>query len=498
MNAAKLDAVIVGAGPNGLAAAIELARQGAEVEVLEAGEAVGGGTRTREMTLPGFLHDECSAIHPLGLLSPFFARLPLAEHGLEWVQFKASVGHPLDDRPAAVLYRSFAATGARLGADANKWRLLLEPHVRRARELLPELLHPLRALLRHPLEAIRLALLGVRSASGLANSRFAGPAARALLAGCAAHAVLPLERLGSAGAGVVFAMSGHLANWPCVRGGSQNLARAMASYLRRLGGSIQLGRRVRSLRDLPPSRVVLFDVSPRQLLRIAGAALPAGYQRGLSRFHYGPAAFKLDWALTEAIPWRDPALRACSTVHVGGTLEEIAEHERSVWAGVPSRRPFMIVCQQSVGDPSRAPAGRHTGYAYCHVPHGSAVDMTEAMEQQLERFAPGFRDCILARHVTSPRDFEQANPNLVGGAITGGATTLRQMLARPVARLNPYRTPNRRLFLCSASTPPGTGVHGMCGYFSARAALRELRRARVLESTPDPLTLAGVPATEAC
>ena len=469
------DAVVVGSGPNGLAAAIEIARAGYGVLVLEGSETLGGGLRSSESTLPGFLHDECSAIHPLGILSPFFRSLPLAEHGLEWLRFERSVAHPLDDGPTPWLERSLERSAARLGADAEAWRALVGPFLARGHELVADVLGPLRLRSASGAARVRFGLLGLRSAERLAR-RFATDGARALFAGCAAHSILPLERAPSAAVGLLFAISAHLEDWPCVRGGSGALARALAGVLAAHGGRVELARRVTRLADLPASKVVLFDLTPDPFLAIAAEALPAAYVARLRRFRYGPGAFKLDWALDGPIPWRDPEVALASTVHVGGTLEEIAHSERAAWEGRPHEQPFLIVCQQSQVDPSRAPAGKHTGYAYAHVPAGCTSDRTAAIEAQVERFAPGFRERILARRATSPADFSARNPNFVGGAITGGASDLAQLFRRPTSLLRPYATPDPRLFLCSASTPPGGGVHGMCGTFAARAALRRLAR----------------------
>lgn len=470
----RLDAVVVGSGPNGLAAAVELARAGYGVRVIEARDEPGGGTRTRELTLPGFWHDECSAIHPLGILSPYFRRLPLAEHGLEWLQLEANVAHPLDGQPAVMLYRSFERTAERLDdADGRAWRRLVEPFLEHGHDLLADILGPVTRWPRRPLAMARFGWYGMRPATLLAR-RFAGERARALLAGCAAHSVLPLTHLATSAVALMFAVTAHLEAWPCARGGSRAISAALASYLRSLGGEIECGRPVTSLAELPASRVVLFDLSPAVLVKIAGDALPRRYVKRLERFRYGPATFKVDWALDGPIPWTDPEIARATTVHVGGPLAEIARSERDAWEGRPTERPFLILCQQSHADPSRAPEGKHTGYAYCHLPAGSDVDMTERIEAQIERFAPGFRDRVLARHTTSPREFEAGNPNYVGGAITGGSAEIGQLFTRPVARLDPYATPNPRLFICSASTPPGGGVHGMCGYFAARSAIRRL------------------------
>jgi phytoene dehydrogenase-like protein len=470
----SLDAVVVGSGPNGLAAAVELARAGASVRVLEAMPHIGGGLRSAELTLPGFLHDVCSGAHPLGLLSPFFSRLPLREHGLEWAAGTASVAHPLDDQPAVLLRRSLDDTAQELGADADRYRRLLGPLLRDPQALLEEILGPLVHLPRHPVRLGRYGVNGILPATLLGRLRFREPRARALLAGCAAHSVLPLESPLSGGVGLLFLLTGHLADWPVARGGSQAIADALASYLRSLGGEIETDHHVRSTADLPPARIYLFDTSPSQLAEIAAPALPAGYVRRLRRFRYGPAVFKMDWALDGPIPWADPQCLQASTVHLGGTMEEVAASEAAVWRNQHAERPFVLVIQQSLFDPGRAPEGRHTGYAYCHVPEGSTRDLTEVVERQVERFAPGFRDRILARHAMCAADLQRHNPNLVGGAITGGVADVLQMLARPAPRLDPYTTPNPRVLLCSASTPPGGGVHGMCGYRAARRALRHL------------------------
>lgn len=465
--------MVVGSGPNGLAAAVALARQGASVLVLEGHAEIGGGTRTAELTLPGFRHDVCSAVHPMGILSPFFRELPLEEHGLRWMQPAASVAHPMPDGSAVMLYRSRERTGAELGPDAAAWSRLVAPFGDAPHELLADVLAPLR-LPKHPLRMLRFGLRALFPAQPLARLWFRGERARALFAGCAAHAILPLSKPLTAALGVLFAATAHVEDWPVAAGGSEAIARALAGVLQSLGGKIETGRRIERMADLPETRVVLFDTSPDQLARIAGDALPAGYRRRLQRYRYGPGVFKVDWALDGPIPWSDPRCREASTVHVGGTLEEIAAAERDVYHGRHTQRPYLIVCQQSEIDPSRAPEGRHTGYAYCHVPHASNVDHTDVIEAQLERFAPGFRERILARHTIGPAGLADYNPNYVGGAITGGVADAFQLFTRPVARLDPYGTPNPRLFICSASTPPGGGVHGMCGYWAARSAARRL------------------------
>ena len=470
-----IDAVIVGSGPNGLVAAVELARAGASVRVLEARDTVGGGVRTAPLTLPGYAHDVCSGCHPMGVLSPAFRSMPLAEHGLRWVHPLASVAHPLDGQPAVLLVRSLEETADGLGDDARAWRARFGAFVRAGDDFLADLLGPLR-IPRHPLLLARFGLPGLLPATTAFRGGFRGERARAVLAGCAAHSILPLDRPLTAAVGMIFALTAHLTDWPVAAGGSQAIGDALASYLRSLGGTIETGRLVRSLADLPPARVVVFDTTPAQLADVAGPVLPARYVGRLRRFRYGPGVFKVDWAPEGPIPWRDPRCLDASTVHLGGTLEEIAAAEAAVWRGEHPERPFVLVVQQSEFDPSRAPAGKHTGYAYCHVPPGSTVDQTVAIERQIERFAPGFRDRILARRAIAPADLERDNPNYVGGAITGGVTDLAQFFTRPVARLDPYSTPNARVFICSASTPPGPGVHGMGGWFAARSALRSLSR----------------------
>ncbi len=465
------DAVVVGSGPNGLAAAITLAEAGRSVLVLEAAETIGGGCRSAELTLPGYVHDVCSAVHPLVAGSPFFRSLPLAELGVELVHPAAPVAHPLGDGTAVTLERSVAATAAGLGPDGAAYRALLEPLVRDAEALMADVLGPPLRPPRHPLALARFAPRGLRSAVALGR-RFSGERARGLLAGLAAHSSRPLDGALTGGIGLLLALLGHAVGWPVIRGGSGRLADAMAARVQALGGEIATGRLVTSLDELPPARAVLLDVSPRQLLAIAGARLPAAYRRRLARYRHGPGAFKVDWALAGPIPWRSPECGRAATVHLGGTMAEIAAAEGIVAAGGHPERPYVLLAQQTIADPTRAPAGRHTAWAYCHVPNGSPVDMTERMERQVERFAPGFRELILARAVRGPARLEGENPNYVGGDIAGGLQDLRQTLARPAARLDPYATPAAGVYLCSSSTPPGGGVHGMCGYLAARSALR--------------------------
>jgi len=464
-------AVVVGSGPNGLAGAIALAEAGRPVVVLEGEETIGGGCRSAELTLPGFLHDTCSTVHALALASPFLSRLPLDAHGLELVHPEAPLAHPLDDGSAVMLERSVDQTALGLGPDAARYRRLFAPLVLHAPELMGDILGPLRPP-RHPLVLSRFGVSAIRSAAGLARSRFEGERARALLAGCCAHSMLSLRTPTSAAFGLVLALSAHWVGWPVARGGSQRLADALASHLRSLGGEIEIGRAVASLDELPPAGTTLLDVTPRQLLRLAGARLPAGYRRRLSRYRYGPGVFKLDWALDRPIPWSARDVARAGTVHLAGTFEEVAASEEAAVRGEHHDRPFVLLVQPTLFDPTRAPEGKHTAWAYCHVPHGSTRDMTHAIEAQVERFAPGFSDLIIGRSIMDCAEVERHNPNCVGGDINGGVQDLRQLFTRPVARPVPYSIPVPGLFLCSSSTPPGGGVHGMCGFHAARAALR--------------------------
>jgi phytoene dehydrogenase-like protein len=469
----KYDAVVVGSGPNGLAAAITLARARRSVLVVEASQSIGGGASSAELTLPGFIHDVCSAVHPMAAASPVFSQWPLQDHGLTWIHPATPLAHPLDDGTAAVLHRSIVQTCRDLGNDAIAYRRLFEPLVGDFDRIVDDLLGPPK-IPRNPIAAVRFSWWAARSARGLIESWFREEAARALFAGLAAHSFLPMEMAPSAAIGLVLAMAGHTVGWPIPRGGSQSIADALASYFRSLGGEIRTGWRVQSLDELPQADAILCDVSPRTLLQWAESKLSGPYGRALSRFRYGPAAFKLDWALSEPIPWTAHVCREAGTVHVGGTYRMIAAAERAMWSGRAPDAPFVLVAQPSLCDPTRAPLGKHVAWAYAHVPHRCAQDFTERIEAQIERFAPGFRDVILARSVMTPADFERRNPNLVGGAITGGIPSFWQTIARPALRWNPYSTPVRGLYLCSASTPPGAGVHGLCGYYAAQSVLREV------------------------
>jgi phytoene dehydrogenase-like protein len=465
------DAVVIGSGPNGLAAAITMAQHGKSVIVYEAQEYIGGGSRSAELTLPGFIHDVCSSVYPLGIGSPFFRSLPLAQYDLEWIQPPAAVAHPFDDGTAVTQERSVEATAAQLGLDEQSYRKLMTPLVASWNGLAIDLLGPIRPP-RHPWSLARFGLLGIQPARRLAESRFQGERAKALFAGLAAHSMLSLEHWGSAAFGLVLGMAGHAVGWPIARGGAQKLSNALAAYLASLGGEIISTRRVRTLDELPSSRVVLCDLTPRQLLEIAGQRLSPSYRKSLGRYRYGMGAFKLDWALSGPVPWKARECARAATVHVGGTLEEIAVSEDSAWSGKHIEKPFVLLAQPSLFDSSRAPEGKHTLWGYCHVPNGSTFNMTDSIEKQIERFAPGFRDLIIRRSILSPLELEKRNANLVGGDINGGAASLRQLFFRPTPRM--YGTSLRGLYICSASTPPGGGVHGMCGYFAARKALKEM------------------------
>jgi phytoene dehydrogenase-like protein len=469
------DAVVIGSGPNGLAAAITLAQAGQRVLVVEAKATPGGGMRTQELTLPGFRHDICAAIHPLGLASPFFRSMPLARYGLEWITPPVSLAHPLDGGRAVAVTRALDETAAGLGVDEGAWRWLFGRLVKQWDAAIDDLLAPLH-FPRHPLLYALYSPALVAPAAHLARAIFRGEAARAVFAGMAGHSILPLESSPTAAIGLLLSLLAQTVGWPVAKGGSQAIADALVRYAQALGVEIVCGWEVRKLAEAPPARVYLFDTSPKGLLQIAGDRLPAGYRRQLERFRYNPGVFKIDWALDAPILWTAEACHHSATVHIGGSLDEIAAAERAVWRGEHPARPFVLLAQQSLFDPTRAPAGKQVAWAYCHVPHGSTVDMTAAIEQQVERFAPGFRARILARATRHAQAMEEYNPNYVGGDINGGVQDLFQHFTRPNLSLTPYRTPAPGLYLCSSSTPPGGGVHGLCGFYAAQVVLRDWRR----------------------
>ncbi|MGF7214783.1 phytoene dehydrogenase-like protein [Spirosoma lacussanchae] len=471
MSKSEYDAVVVGSGPNGLSAAIVLARAGLSVVVLEARPTIGGGTRSAELTLPGFVHDIGSAIHPLAAGSPLFQSLPLSEYGLEFIYPPIAAAHPFDGGTAAILAGSVADTARTLGADEETYRRLFEPLVRHWPGLAPDVLGPLR-FPDHPIDLAQFGLNALLPATQLAR-RFKTTEARGLLAGMAAHAIQPLTNLTTAAIALVLMTVGHQRGWPMPKGGSQQIADALASYFRSLGGRIEVDRPVRTLADLPKTRAVLFDLSPKQLLSIAGDRFSAFYRKQLERYRYGPGIFKVDWALDGPIPFAAADCDRASTIHLGGTLEEIVMAEQQTYDGQHPDQPYTLLAQQSRFDPSRAPAGKHTAWAYCHVPNGSTVDMTDRIERQVERFAPGFRDRILARATMNTAQVEAWNPNYVGGDINSGIIDIGQLYTRPTLSLTPYRTSEPGLFICSSATPPGGGVHGMCGYQAARVVLRD-------------------------
>jgi phytoene dehydrogenase-like protein len=470
-----LDAVVVGGGPNGLAAAIALAQAGRTVRVIEARETLGGGCRSAELTEPGVIHDVCSAIHPLGRSSPFFRQLPLADHGLEWIEPPIQIAHPLDDGSAALVYRDVERTAAGFGddQDARLYARWMGPISRDWDLIARELLGPLRPLagVRHPVGLARFGLPSLLPASMLAR-RFRSPVARALIAGVSAHSFLRLSAPLSAGFGLALLTSAHAVGWPMPRGGSGRIIGALAGYLRTLGGEVETGRPVRWLDELPGHRAALLDVTPRQVLALGGERFTGAYAAQLRRYRYGPGAFKLDLVLDAPIPWTNPLVGQASTVHLGGTLEEVEASEAAVHDGRVSARPFMLLAEPTRFDPTRAPEGRHVVWAYCHVPNGWTGDATELIEGQIERFAPGFRGLIRARHVITPADLEQYNENYIGGDINGGLQHWAQFFTRPAVRWDPYSTPDPGVFICSSSTPPGGGVHGLSGWHAAQSALR--------------------------
>lgn len=466
------DAVVIGSGPNGLAAAIVMQQAGLSVKVIEGKATPGGGMRTLPLTLPGFHHDVCSAVHPLCAGSPFLSGLPLKEHGLEWVYPEVAVAHPFDDGSAATLEKSITATAASLHADAGIYTDLLTPLVEAWDNIAPDLLGPFRYPA-YPWDIARFGLYGLQSAKGLASRTFRGTAAKGFFAGLAAHAIMPLETTASAAIGLVLAVLGHKIGWPVPRGGSQGISNALISYFRSLGGVLETDHFIQDYEELPRGAIKIFDVTPKQLLKITGKHFPSLYRRRMKKYRYGQGIFKMDFALSDPIPFTAERCRKAGTIHIGGTLEEIAAAEKSVWEGKHHKKPYVLLAQQSLFDNSRAPEGKHTVWAYCHVPAGSTRDMTQIIEDQIERFAPGFRGLILEKHTMNTADIENYNPNYIGGDINGGVQDLGQLFTRPVMRLSPYTTPLKDVYICSSSTPPGGGVHGMCGFHAARKAVKD-------------------------
>lgn len=466
------DAIVVGSGPNGLAAAITLQQAGLSVLIVEGKDTIGGGLRTAEVTLPGFKHDICSAIHPLAIGSPFFSTLPLKKHGLEFIFPTFAAAHPFDDGSSAILDSSIDNTAHLLRNDKKTYLHFIKPLVNNWDKIIKEILGPL-SYPKHPLALAQFGVKALQPAEFIAR-RFSTKAARGLWAGMAAHSILPLSKLATSAIALVLMSAGHIKGWPIPKGGSQSIANALASYFVSIGGKIQTNFYVKSLDQLPSSHAVLFDVTPKQLLEIAGHKFSSLYKRQLQNYQYGMGVFKIDWALDDVIPFTSDEARHAGTIHIGNTFEEIRFSEKETWNGKHPETPFVLLAQQSLFDPSRAPEEKHTAWAYCHVPNGSTVDMTNTIEKQIERFAPGFRDRILARSVMNTEQMESYNANYIGGDINGGAITISQLFTRPALRLSPYRTSAKGLYICSSSTPPGGGVHGMCGYHAAKRALRDI------------------------
>ncbi|HMI02666.1 MAG TPA: NAD(P)/FAD-dependent oxidoreductase [Pedobacter sp.] len=471
MSKTEFDAVVVGSGPNGLAAAITLQQEGLSVLLIEGKDVIGGGLTSAEFTLPGFVHDVCSAIHPLAIGSPFFNTLPLADHGLDYTFPDLAAAHPFDDGTAAVLASSLEETASLLGQDEQAYLDLFKPLVRDWPDIAADVLGPLH-FPKHPIAMAKFGLKALTSSTYLAK-RFKTRAAKGLWAGMAAHSIQPLTNLTTSAIGLVLMTAAHLKGWPIPVGGSKEIANALSSYFISLGGRIETGRYIKSLTELPSAKIVLFDVTPKQLLQIAGHKFSSIYKWQLERYRYGMGVFKIDWALDGPIPFTAPEARKAGTVHIGNTLEEIQLSEQLSWQGKHAEKPFVLLAQQSLFDDTRAPEGKHTAWAYCHVPNGSVKDMTAIIEQQVERFAPGFRDLILARHIMNTAQVEEYNSNYIGGDINGGVIDIGQIFTRPALRSSPYRTSAKGLYICSSSTPPGGGVHGMCGYHAAKTALKD-------------------------
>jgi phytoene dehydrogenase-like protein len=466
------DAIIVGSGPNGLAAAILLQQNGLSVLLLEGKETIGGGLHSAELTLPGYVHDICSAVHPLAAASPFFAKLPLDKFGLEYIYPEIAAAHPFDNGTAALLKGTVDETARLLGADEQVYRKLIGPIVKDWPLIVDDILAPLH-FPKHPVAMARFGLKALTSANHL-SKRFKTPEAKAFFAGMAAHSIQPLTNAATSAIALVLLASGHLKGWPIPKGGSGRIAGALASYFISIGGKIETNVYVKSLAQLPSAHAILFDVTPKQLLQIAGRKFSSLYKWQLERYRYGMGVFKVDWALDAPIPFKAKDCKRAGTIHLGNSFEEIADGEQQIWNGIHPEKPFVLLAQPSLFDPSRAPAGKHTAWAYCHVPNGSEKDMTEAIEKQVERFAPGFKGTILARHTMNTAQIEAHNPNYIGGDINGGVIDISQIFTRPALRWSPYKTSAKGIYICSSSTPPGGGVHGMCGYHAAKKALKDI------------------------
>lgn len=470
----QYDAIIIGSGPNGLAAGIRLAQEGLSVKIFEKQDTIGGGTRTQELTRPGFHHDVCSAIHPLAKASPFLKTLPLQEYGLEWIQPEIPLAHPLDDQPAGAIFHSLDKTVDHFGADGKTYRRAVEPFMEKWDGLLSDLLGPFSLLPDHPLLMARFGLNALRPAHWFAQ-RYKTEKARAVFAGLAAHGIMPFDKVATSAIGLVLGIAAHTVGWPYPKGGSHAITEAMGDYFTSLGGKIETGIEITSVKELPQSSLLFFNNTPRQILDIAGDNLPSSYAKKLKNFKYGQGVFKMDLALSEQIPWQDELCRKAGTVHLGGNFEEIAQSEEQAANGTPPEKPYVLVAQQSLEDSSRAPSGQHTCWAYCHMPNGSAKDMSEPILEQIERFAPGFRDCIIDSHAMNPHAMQVYNPNYIGGDINGGRADITQLFTRPAGLFDPYHIPQTNMYIASSSTPPGGGVHGMCGYHAAESALKKIR-----------------------
>lgn len=467
------DAIIIGSGPNGLAAGIRLAQEGLSVKIFEKEDTIGGGTRTLELTQPGFHHDICSAIHPMAKASPFLNSLPLEEYGLKWIHPEVPMAHPLDDQPAGALFQSLDKTVDHLDEDGKTYRKWITPFIDGWDELLIDILAPFSPIPNNPILMARFGLKALRSAHGFAK-RYQTKKARAIFAGLAAHGIMPFDATATTAIGLVLGTAAHTVGWPYPKGGSHAITRAMAQHFQSLGGEIETDAQITAVDELPESKTILFNITPQQILDISGDKLPHSYAKKLQRFEYGQGVFKLDLALSEPIPWKDNICQKAGTVHVGGTLEEIAASEKQSASGKHPEKPYVLVAQQSLGDDSRAPSGNHTGWAYCHVPNGSTKDMTEPIIRQIERFAPGFQDCIIEMHKMNTKSMQAYNPNYIGGDINGGRADITQLFTRPAGLFDPYHIPKTNMYIASSSTPPGGGVHGMCGFHAAESALRRL------------------------